>query len=51
MDDIKLFAKSEKELEILMQTIRIYIQEIGMEFILKICHVKWFQYFYVTVTI
>ena len=31
MDDIKLFAKNEKELEILILTIRIYNQDIGME--------------------
>ena len=30
MDDIKLFAK--KELEFLIQTIRIYSQDIGMKF-------------------
>ena len=30
MDDIKLFAKNEKELEILTHAIRIYSQEIGM---------------------
>ena len=32
MDDIKKFAKNEKELETLVQTIRIYSQDIGMEF-------------------
>ena len=32
MDDIKLFAKNEKELETLIQTVRIYCQDIGMEF-------------------
>ena len=32
MDDIKLFAKNEKELETLHHTIRIYSQDIGMEF-------------------
>ena len=32
MDNIKLFAKNEKELETLIQIIRIYNQEIGMEF-------------------
>ena len=32
MDDIKLFTKSEKELETLTQTIRIYSQDIGMGF-------------------
>ena len=32
MDDIKLFAKNDKELETLIRTVRIYSQEIGMEF-------------------
>ena len=32
MDDIKLFAKKEKELETLIHTVRIYIQDRGMEF-------------------
>ena len=32
MDDINRFAKSEKELEILIQTIKIFSQDIGMEF-------------------
>ena len=32
MDDIKLFAKNEKELETLIHTDRIYSQDIGMEF-------------------
>ena len=32
MDDIKLFAKNEKELENLIHTIRICSQDIGMEF-------------------
>ena len=31
MDDIKLFAKNEKELETLIHTVRIYSQEIWME--------------------
>ena len=31
MDDIKLFAKNEKELKILIQAVRIYSQDIGME--------------------
>ena len=37
MDDIKLFAKSEKELETLIQTIKIYSQDIGMEFVIEKC--------------
>ena len=32
MDDIKLFAKIEKELETLIHTVRIYSLYIGMEF-------------------
>ena len=37
MDDIKLFAKNEKELEILMHTVRIYSRDIGMEFGIEKC--------------
>ena len=32
MDDIKIFAKNEKELETLIHAVRIYSQDIGMEF-------------------
>ena len=32
MDDIKLFAKNEKELEALIHAVRIYSQDIGMRF-------------------
>ena len=37
MDDIKLFAKNEKELETLIKTVRIYRQDIGMEFGIEKC--------------
>ena len=37
MDDIKLFAKNEKELETLILIIRIYSQDIGMEFGIEKC--------------
>ena len=37
MDDIKLFAKYEKELETLKHTIRIYSRDIGMEFGVEKC--------------
>ena len=37
MDDIKLFAKNEKELETLIHTVRIYSREIGMEFGIEKC--------------
>ena len=37
MDDIKLFAKDEKELETLIHAVRIYSQDIGMEFGIEKC--------------
>ena len=37
MDDIKLFAKKEKELETLIHAVRIYSQDIGMEFDIEKC--------------
>ena len=48
MDDIKLFAKNEKELETLIQTVRIYSQDVGMEFDIEKCDMlvmksgKWY---------
>ena len=32
IDDIKLFAKKEKEMETLIHAVRIYSQDIGIEF-------------------
>ena len=37
MDDIKLFAKNEKVLETLLHAVRIYSQDIGMEFGIEKC--------------
>ena len=37
MDDIKLFATYEKELETLIHTVTIYSQDIGMEFGIEKC--------------
>ena len=37
MDDIKLFAKNERELEIIIHAVRIYSQDIGMEFGIEKC--------------
>ena len=37
MDDINLFAKNEKELETLIHAVRIYSQNIGMEFGIEKC--------------
>ena len=37
MDDIKLFAKNNKELEPLLHAVRIYNQDIWMEFGVEKC--------------
>ena len=37
MDDIKLFAKNEKELKTPIHAVRIYSQDIGMEFGIDKC--------------
>ena len=37
IDNSKLFAKNEKELETLIHTVRIYSQDIGMEFGIEKC--------------
>ena len=37
MDDIKLFATNEKELETLIQAVSIYSEDIGMEFCIEKC--------------
>ena len=37
VDELQLFAKDEKELEILKQTMRIYSQYTGMEFGIEKC--------------
>ena len=37
MNDIKLFAKNENELETLIRAVRIYSQDIGMEFSIEKC--------------
>ena len=37
MENIKLFAKNEKELETLIQSVRKYSQDIGMEFGIEKC--------------
>ena len=44
MGDIKLFTKKENELEILIHEVRIYSQDIGMEFVIEkshACNEKW----------
>ena len=39
MDDLKLFARSEKETESVVQTVRIVSEDIGMKFGLDMCAV------------
>ena len=36
-DDIKLFVRNEKELETLIQAVRIYCENIGIEFRMEKC--------------
>ena len=49
INDIKLFAKNERELEALIKIVRIYSQDIGMEFGLERCAMlvmksgKWYM--------
>ena len=40
MDDIKQFAENEKELETLTHAVRMYIQDIGIEFGIKMRYEK-----------
>ena len=40
MDNIKLFAKNEKELETLLHAVRIQSRDIGMEFSIEKCAMK-----------
>ena len=41
MDDVKLFAKNEKELETLIHTVRIYSQDIGHRKVCPASNEKW----------
>ena len=36
-DDLKLYAKSEKELDLLIQTVRVFSKDIGMQFGIEKC--------------
>ena len=37
MDDLKLYTRSEKRLDSLVQTVRVFSEDIGMEFGIKKC--------------
>ena len=37
MDDLKLYSRSEKGLDSLVQTVRVFIEDIGMEFGMEKC--------------
>ena len=43
MDDIKLFAKIEKELETQIHAVRIYSQDLGMELSIEKCAMLYMQ--------
>ena len=44
MDNVKLFAKNEQELETLIHAVRLYSQVIGMEFGIKKCAILVMKY-------
>ena len=37
MDDLKLYAKNEKELHSLVQTVKVFSKDIGMDFGIEKC--------------
>ena len=37
MDDLKLYSRNEKELDLLFQTIHVFSKDLGMEFGIKKC--------------
>ena len=39
MDELKLFRKSEDQIDSLVQTVQLLSEDIGMEFVLKKCSV------------
>ena len=41
LNDTKLFANNEKEMETLIHAVKIYSQDIGMEFGIKRCHASY----------
>ena len=41
IDDVKMFARSEKELKILLEIIRIYSKDTGVEFDIKLPSSQW----------
>ena len=41
MDDLKLYSRSEKGLDSLVQTVPVFSEDIGMEFwFIKVCYVS-----------
>ena len=45
MDDLKLYSQSEKGLDSLVQTVRVFSEYIGMDFGIerKVCEVSWYR--------
>ena len=40
MDDLKWYSRSEKGLDSLVQTVRLFSEDIGMEFGIEVCYVS-----------
>ena len=39
MDDLKLFSKSEQQIDTLVRTVHVFSSDVGMEFGLKKCEI------------
>ena len=44
MDDLKLYAKNEKSLQSLVQTVQIFSDDIGTEFGMDRCYKVWWNF-------
>ena len=40
MDDLKLYSRSEKRLNSLVQTVCVFSEDVGMEFGIEVCYVS-----------
>ena len=40
MDDLKLYSQSEKGLDSLVQTVRVFSEDVGIQFGIEVCYVS-----------
>ena len=40
MDDLKLYSRSEKGLDSLVQTVRVFSEDVGIQFGIEVCYVS-----------